>query len=74
MPNVFERSKKIIDHLFGQNNKINDTFIVINNCSKNCGKIYLPLSLSLEHLITQEAQLGFDIRVEVRKNKMILHY
>ena len=72
----FERSNKILDLIFGHGDHcdLNDQFSVFNSLGNNCGKIYLPLSVSLEHLVAQQDKLGFDIHAEVRQNKVVLHY
>ena len=73
---AFERSEKILDLVFSQNTKdeMNDVFAVFNSCGNNSGKIYLPLNVSLEHLVAAQHTLGFNVQAEVRQNKVVLHY
>ena len=72
----FERSNKILDLIFGHGDHcdLNDQFSVFNSCGNNCGKIYLPLNVSLEPLVAAQHTLGFNVQAEVRQNKVVLHY
>lgn len=71
---AFERSDKILSIIFGHNDQISDQFAVFNNGKSNSGKIYLPLNVSLESLAKAENSLGFNIQIEVRETKVVLHY
>ena len=73
---VFERSNKILDLIFGHHDKgeMNDQFAVFNSCGNNCGKIYLPLTVSLEPLVKAKNSLGFNVQAEVRETKVVLYY
>lgn len=72
----FERANKILDLVFGHGNhyELNDRFSVFNSLGNNCGKIYLPLNVSLEPLVAAQHTLGFNVQAEVRQNKIVLHY
>jgi hypothetical protein len=62
--------------IFGhqEQNKINDRFAVFDNYYNNCGKIYLPLTVSLEPFIKVKDNLGFDVQIKVRETKIVLYY
>ena len=72
----FERSNKILDLIFGHGDHcdLNDQLSVFNSIGNNCGKIYLPLNVSLEPLVAAQHTLGFSVQAEVRQNKIVLHY
>lgn len=71
---IFEKSEMLLNVIFGENEEklLEEPFSVFNSVWNNCGKIYLPITQSLEAL--GNSNLPFSWEYDVRETKVVIYY
>lgn len=68
---VKDKTDALVTAIFGGDDAvIEDTFQIFEDRKENTGKLYLPLHVCLEAVKT----MPFDVKGDVREDKVVLHY